>query len=98
MQMEVLVRIDMIQAKTTASKRLQLRPNFRRNLPPRCRVDEDLDTAFHQPFVHEAVATGECRNPARGESRSPVREHEMQSDAKIRQPLSPADRVGGRRR
>src|SRR5262249_31254014 len=84
MEMEVVVRVDVIEREPGRLERHKLRFDLRGNLAAYSGSQGDIDACFAEVAAQLPVAADEIRDALRRQKRGPVDQHEMQPDAKLR--------------
>ena len=92
-QMEVMVRIDMVERQTGRLEGFELCLDFRGELPARAGSDEDVDARPHQIASQSPMAVDEIRDAFGRQHRPSVDEHQVQPNTKRRQTTRACQRV-----
>ena len=93
--MQVFVGVHMVEPQTGSAKRLELRPDFCRDLVSNSRQKEEPNGGAPHVRIKLTVPTDKTRNLASRQNGAPVDENQMQADPQIRQPTRTRHRISG---
>ncbi len=96
MDVKVLVRIDVIERQTGCFKSVELRCDFGSKLAPHPRAKEDRGAQPRHVATKASLGIDQPRHLLGWQRRSAIDEHEVQTDAKRRQPPGAPNRIGRR--
>ena len=97
MDVEMLVRVHMIERETSRCERLELRSDFRSKLRADTAAQSDSKPKRRHVGAQRACVIDEIRYKVRPKQRSAFDKHEMQTDSKIGQAPGTSYRVMQRR-
>ena len=96
MQMEVLVRVAMIQRQSRGGKGLELRADLGAQLTARPRAARDLCAQRRHVGSKKAVGANQPRDLRGRQRRAALHQHDMQSDSKLPHAARTPYCIGGR--
>jgi hypothetical protein len=95
MKMHVLVGVYMVELQTGCAKRLELGPNFCRELVSNSRQKKEPDRGSRHIRIERALPAHEAGNLASRRNGTPVDENQMQADPQIGQPMRTRHGISG---
>jgi len=98
MQVEMLVRVDVIEHETGGAKRAELGADFGGELAPGARREREAEAGAYHVRIEGAIGPGQRRDLRRRQYGRAIGQHQVQADAEPRKPPGPRHRVGGFRR
>jgi hypothetical protein len=93
MEVQMLMRVYMVERKASRTKRLELRANFSAELTSNCGQEEKADPCAHHVPVKLVLLPYEPTDFFAWQRRTAVDQHKMKANAQARQP--PGARHGG---
>jgi hypothetical protein len=97
MEMEVFVRVDMIQRQTSCSESFELRPNLGRQLATNLGKEKEAKTIAHHIAVEPTPSIHQVRDPPWRKHCLAIGKHQVQTDGKPRQTPRTGDGISCRR-
>src|SRR5262245_61416468 len=93
MEMEVLVRVDVIEPKPARAKRYELCLDLGAKLPPQIAPQRDVDAEPRHVGAEDTLAIDQARHALGRQRRTAFDQHDVQAHAQPRHFPRPCDRV-----